>query len=216
MKMPRFRIAWLMALVGIVALELGVTRTIMDFTSPDRNLTWLVTMLGLACQAMVNILGVGLLVGYRWPGSRSFIAGFEAFGATALALYIAGVTVFTKELIPVFERAVRPLADFLRDGPIISRVNLFVACTIIAVVLSLPQLAFAAVGGFLTQRRCVGGIMAVFLGPLVGACLAWICIALRMLHSGDVGVLAVIGAGMGLLTGVAWGTLAVPGGRWRA
>ncbi len=215
MKMPRFRIAWLMALVGIVALELGMTRAIMDFTSPDTNLTWLVMMLGLGCQAMVNILGVGLLVGYRWPGSRPFIAGFEAFGAVALGLYVAGVTAFTKELIPVFEKAVRPLVDLLRDGPYMSTANLFVAYTIIAVLLSLPQLAFAAIGGFLTHRRCGSGIMAVFLGPLIGACLAWICIALGMLHSGDVGVLAAIGASIGLLTGIARGALPVRGARWR-
>ncbi len=69
-----------------------------------------------------------------------------------------------------------------------------------------------AIGGFLTHRRCGGGIMAVFMGPLVGACLAWICIALGMLHSGDVGVLAAIGTGIGLLSGVAWGALPVRGG----
>jgi hypothetical protein len=215
MRMPRLRIAGVMAVIGIIALELGVARAIMDFASPDRNLMFLVMMLGLGCQAMLSILGVGLLVGYRWPGSRSFIAGFEAFGGTAMALYILGVTIFNRDLVPIVDEAVRPLANFLRDGPYISTAKLLLAYTIFAVVLSLPQLTFAAIGGFLTQRRCGVGVMAVFMGPLVGTCVAWIGIALGRMHSGDMGVLAAIGAGIGLLTGVAWGVLAVLWGRWR-
>ena len=38
---------------------------------------------------MANVLVVGMLVAQRRPGSRPFLLGFEAFGAMALALYIA-------------------------------------------------------------------------------------------------------------------------------
>jgi hypothetical protein len=68
--------------------------------------------------------------------------------------------------------------------------------------MSLPQLAFAAIGGFLTHRRCVLGITAILAGPLVGASFAWLGIALGKMHVADVGVYTVLGAIIGLFTGI--------------
>jgi hypothetical protein len=60
--------------------------------------------------------------------------------------------------------------------------------------MSLPQLAFAALGGFLAHRRCVLGITAILAGPLVGASFAWLGIALGKMYAADVGVYTVLGA----------------------
>ena len=202
MQVPRFRIVGVMALIAIVALELGAMRAISYFASPDMTLAWLVPMLGLGSLAMVNVLAIGLLIGYRWRGSRSFLLGFEVFGATALALYIAGTIRFAEDLMPLVNAAIRPLVDRFRDGPYMSTVNIFVVNSIIAVILSLPQLAFAAIGGFLTYRRSALGIAAVLSGPPVGASLAWLGISLGKMHPADMGFYALMGAIVGLFTGI--------------
>ena len=71
--------------------------------------------------------------------------------------------------------------------------------------MSLPQLAFAALGGFLAHRRCVLGITAILAGPLVGASFAWLGIALGKMYAADVGVYAVLVAIIGLFTGITSG-----------
>ena len=43
----------------------------------------------LGALPMANVLAVGILIGQRRPGSRPFLLGFEAFGAMALALFVA-------------------------------------------------------------------------------------------------------------------------------
>ena len=142
-----------MVFVAVVAFELGVMRAISDFTSPDMNLMWLVMMLGLGSQAMVNVLAIGLLIGHRWRESRPFLLGFEAFGIAALVLYITGAILFSEEWIPLAKSALRPLIVLFQDGPYISNFNRMILFSIIGSVLSLPQLTFAAIGGFLTHRR---------------------------------------------------------------
>jgi hypothetical protein len=44
---------------------------------------------------MANVLAVGILVGQQSPRSRPFLLGFEAFGAMALAFYVALVSFCT-------------------------------------------------------------------------------------------------------------------------
>jgi hypothetical protein len=217
MTAPRFRIGWAMAFIAIVALELGAMRAIDKFRSPDMALLWLVQILGVGCQAMVNVLAVGFLFGYRWPRTRKFILGFEAFGAAALGLFIVGTIYFAEELRPISMTAVKPLVDLLRDGPYMSTAKIWLIYFILEVMLSLPQLAFAAIGGFLAHRRCVLGITAILAGPLVGASFAWLGIALGKMYAADVGVYTVLGAIIGLFTGITSGLVGLfhpsnPGG----
>ena len=52
------------------------------------------SLLILGALPMANVLAVGILIGQRRPGSRPFLLGFEAFGAMALALYVALASFF--------------------------------------------------------------------------------------------------------------------------
>ena len=50
---------------------------------------------------MANVLAVGILIGQQRPGSRPFLLGFEAFGAMALAFYVALVSFFPDSYEPI-------------------------------------------------------------------------------------------------------------------
>ena len=56
MKVPRFRIAWVMVVVAIAALDFGAIRAAFDLESPSVLLLLVVTL------PMANILAVGLLI----------------------------------------------------------------------------------------------------------------------------------------------------------
>jgi hypothetical protein len=100
-KAPRFRIAWMMAFVALVAINLWAIRALSNlqfrayFVGPLLR-SQVIGVLILGGLPMAHVLAVGLLLGRR-RGSHPFFLGFEAFGATALALYIAGVSLFTEE-----------------------------------------------------------------------------------------------------------------------
>ena len=99
---------------------------------------------------MAHVLAVGLLLGRR-RGSHPFLLGFEAFGATALALYIAGVSLFTEELVRPFLRLVlKHLLEPIRFRPYLNILGF--PYLIMIATLILPQLAFALIGGLLSRR----------------------------------------------------------------
>jgi hypothetical protein len=62
-KLPRFRIAWLMVAVAIAALDFGVMREVVGSRS-TRNIGLLLGIL-----PMANVLTVGMLIKQRRPGS---------------------------------------------------------------------------------------------------------------------------------------------------
>ena len=101
---------------------------------------------------MAKFLVVGLLIGHRWRGSRRFLLGFEVFGTTALALYIAMAILFTDELDQSYlELVIAPLRATLgRNGWTTTR--LLIAYVIHSLWASLPQLAFALIGGLLSRK----------------------------------------------------------------
>ena len=83
MTAPRFRIAWVMVAVAFAALDFVAIRAFVDSPSPvSENLLF-------GALPMANVLAVGLLIARQRPESRPFLLGFEIFGATALASYIA-------------------------------------------------------------------------------------------------------------------------------
>ena len=96
---------------------------------------------------MATVLAIGLLIGHQRCGSRPFILGFESFGALALALYVALATWFSEETIgPYLGLFIDPLVKRLGQNR-----HLFapIAYPGIAVMLTLPQLALALIGGSL-------------------------------------------------------------------
>jgi hypothetical protein len=152
MKIPRFRIGSIMVLVALAALNFGVIRLVSGFRVASRLL------LTTGVLPMANVLVVGLLIGSRYPGSRRFLLGFEAFGGTALAFALAGATLFPGELsINYLHLVLIPYRDTF--GPNLTRETAgrhlwFVLgfYAIDVVMLDLPQLAFALLGGFLSRK----------------------------------------------------------------
>jgi hypothetical protein len=129
---PRFRIAWLMVFVAIVAINIATTRTVLRYGNPCKELLLMGTV------PMANALVVGLLIGYCCRRIRRFLWGFEAFGVTALSIFIAGIYLFP-ELINLHYRLL--IAPYGRSLTMI---------VITVVVIGLTQLAFGLLGGFLS------------------------------------------------------------------
>ena len=145
--MPRFRIAWVMVAIAIAALDFAAIRAF--FVSGE------VALLVLGALPMANILAVGILIAQQRPGSRPFLLGFEAFGAMALALFVAVVVaslfldnyrLITSYLTPVIlsiEKSIGPNRPF-----VFIPIGLFA----MVVMLGWPQLVFALIGGSLSRR----------------------------------------------------------------
>jgi hypothetical protein len=145
MKAPRFRIAWVMVAVAIVAFDFAAGRAMVD-TGGNVG-----AFLTLGALPMANILAVGLLIGRRRPGSRPFLLGFETFGTMVLALYVAltilvGVEFMASHVTPVVE----PMAEAVGTFP--HFISIPVLCSATMAVLLLPQVAFALTGGFLFRK----------------------------------------------------------------
>jgi hypothetical protein len=142
-RTPRFRIAWLMVAIAIAALDAGLMREVVGSRS-SRNIHIL-----LGSLPMANVLIVGVLINQRRPGCRPFLVGFEVFGAIAVALYIALAYNFDHEIEMTY---LKPLIDLLYRTIGQDRPNVFISILYVGVMLmvGLPQLALALVGGFLT------------------------------------------------------------------
>jgi len=134
-----------MVFIALAALDFQVIRAMPEIRPPTSEL------LVLGSLPMANVLTVGLLIGQWRPGSRPFLLGFEAFGVMALALYVALVSFSPQTVvIPYLKPLLEPIEITIGRGrPIVLIATL---CFVGVVVLSLPQLAFALVGGFLSRR----------------------------------------------------------------
>jgi hypothetical protein len=164
MEMPRIRIAWLLAIVAVVAVDFGAIRAFSDHksrwlaTTDLRPFPTLDDVSFTGILPMANVLAVGLVIGYRCRGSRPFLLGFEAFGATALALYIAGANSLTVDnevfvwpyVASYIDLVIYPLRKTFGQGW--TTVHTLIEYSIMAAWLSLPQVAFALVGGFLSCK----------------------------------------------------------------
>ena len=144
MKVLRFRIAWVMAFIAIAALEFAAIRALFGFGPRPGELLMLGTL------PMANILAVGFLISYRRPGSRTFLLGFEAFGAVALAFYVA-LAIFSPDSQYSYIRPlINPMERIIgRDRPF---VFIPIVCFVAVVILVLPQVAFAVLGGLLSRK----------------------------------------------------------------
>jgi hypothetical protein len=134
-----------MVFVAIAALNFTAIRAVLDHSGPTSEL------LGLGVLPMANVLAVGLLIG-RWRrGSRPFLLGFETFGAAALALYVVLTSCLRDEVvIPYVNLVVNPLEKIIGRYP--PFVIIPIAFAVAAILLVLPQVALALIGGFLFRE----------------------------------------------------------------
>lgn len=143
-KALRFRIAWAMVFVALAALDFTAIRAVFDYRGPTSYL------LGIGAMPMANVLVVGLLAGRRRRGGGTFLIGFEAFGMMALGAYVVSAILFAKELVIPYLRLVS--TPFLLYLDNLERTSLppylAIYYLILAVLLGLPLLAFALIGGF--------------------------------------------------------------------
>ena len=146
---PRFRIAWVMVAVAIVALDFGAIRALLPrHASALDDQRGVLLLLG--ALPMANVLAVGMLIGQRRPGSRPFLLGFEVFGAMALAFFIALASCFPREVVvPYFAPFVAPVEWFIGPG---HPFYIPIGGLVVAVMLIGPQVVFALVGGVLSRR----------------------------------------------------------------
>jgi hypothetical protein len=150
-----------MAFVAFAALNFGAIRAMSDLESAiyvakyhedyDASVRLLetATALKLGALPMANVLAVGLLIGYWRRGSRRFGRGFETFGATALALFVASACLYPDSLVMPYLRVIGPIVGM---GPYTTAMEIAIAYSACTVVLVLPQFVFAMIGGFLTSN----------------------------------------------------------------
>ena len=102
----------------------------------------------LGALPMANVLAVGILIGQRRSGSSPFLLGFETFGAMALALFVASLIYCLRTLvIPYLSLLIRVLEQTIgRDRPFVFMPVLVCGSV---VMLGLPQVVFALIGGVL-------------------------------------------------------------------
>lgn len=144
---PRFRIAWFMAVVAVIALNFGVMRQWSSRSREDKTKEAL--MIG--GLPMSNVVAVCFLIGRRRLRSHPFLLGFVVFGATVLALYVAATILFTGAWVePYLKPVLKPLVRSF--GPPLTPAETVFLYSLAAAMLDLPQLAFALVGGLVFRK----------------------------------------------------------------
>jgi hypothetical protein len=149
--MPRFRVAELMVVIAITALDIVISqpllRSVLGGAGPSRDTPW---QLIVGALPMANLLAVCLLIGLRRPEGRRFLWGFGVFGAAALAIYIALASSYPDFFLrPYILASLKFLPLLFPRPPWTTPRSLGLGLLAIAVVLGLPQLAFALLGGIL-------------------------------------------------------------------
>ena len=146
MKAPRFRIGWLMVAVAIAALDFAAIGAILGSGTGDFGIFLL-----LGALPMANVLAVGMLIGLQSSESSPFLLGFEAFGAMALALYVALLSWRPRGLVISLPFVINPVLEQTvgRDRPF---VFIPILCFGSVVMLGWSQVALALIGGFLCRR----------------------------------------------------------------
>ncbi len=153
MKLPRFSIAWIMAITVIAAIDLAAIRAL-DQTS---TVTGALIVFGSMPMASILVLGIPNLVkGATGRGKiRPFLAGFEGVGWTVLLVYTASAVLFAESIVESIAVAALFLLSLIGLETAAYRTDaagqLF-GLFIFVLFLLLPQLFIALVGGWLNQR----------------------------------------------------------------
>jgi hypothetical protein len=145
-KVARFRIAWGMVGIAIAALDLAVIRAMLRY--PE------IGFLVLGTLPLVNILVVATLVAKQRPVNRPFLLGFAVSGAMVLALFVALMILDQNQDGPIFYYLSLLYVPMERAGWLDRRyyVRMPLECSVIVGMLTMPQVAFALIGGFFSGR----------------------------------------------------------------
>lgn len=155
MNLGRFKIIGLMGLVIVSALEFWGIRALNDlsfqfYVNGSPLLSQMIGALVLGAIPMGNILAFGLLFFLRRRGKLPFLLGFETFGAIVLTLYISGFVLFPDLSVkPLHNHFLKTLVPYFQTGPLISSVGMVSLFSVMIAILTLPQVAFALLGGWL-------------------------------------------------------------------
>jgi hypothetical protein len=146
MKLPRFSIARIMAIIILAALNLAAIRAL-DGTSTEWGG---LIVFGSMPMASILVLGLPCLVKGVWGRSQThpFLIGFEGVGWTILLFYTGASLLFPSFIGETLVKGMRVLGITNSPDPV------WQVCMIIAGVLflPLPQLVAALIGGWLNQR----------------------------------------------------------------
>ena len=145
MSVARSRIAWLMIFIALAAFNFAAIRGVLD------DPTFFRESLAFGFMPMASVLTIGLLIGFLRRRSRPYLLGFESFGAIASVLYVLLVIFCPNEIIRPYTRLfIDPLQEVI--GTDLSLSFVLITYTVLVLVLTLPQVAVALVGGFLCRR----------------------------------------------------------------
>lgn len=138
-----------MIVIALIAIDFAAIRTLVGFSTGE--------LLILGALPMANILAVCALISQR-RRSRPFLLGFVTFGAVALALYIALTSLFgdgsNNSYMTLVNYYLSPLVVPLEQyrGQVSGFVFIPILVVVYVIMLILPQLAFALLGGSLSRR----------------------------------------------------------------
>jgi hypothetical protein len=159
MNLPRFSIAWIMAMIVIVAIDLAAIRAL------DGTSTVIGGLIAIGSVPMAGLLLLGLpslIWGSSGRGeSRLLLAGFEGIGWTTLLAYTgsaillpesvaAGTASIAEALVSVAEALLKVLGldTVVGFNPAWPWFGLLLPL----LILLLPQLVIALIGGWLNHR----------------------------------------------------------------
>ena len=168
MKLPRFRIAWVMVFVAIVGVNCWAIRRLLDNGSPTAF------EVGLRGLPMANILIIVPFLSYTYRGRRRFLWEFEVFGAAAVCVNVA-LTILYAPGPSIWISFLRLVADpLIRAWGTPGNMTYpqwLIGTIILSLWGTLPQLAFALIGGFLLhmgrQMRRLRRMTKLAAGPLL-------------------------------------------------
>jgi len=138
--LPRCRISWLMAIVALVALDMGLIRVFVYYRVHSSAL------LSMGAVPMANVLVVGWAFGRRYPVSR-FVFWFEVVGAIAPVAFVTIAPIYHWQLTTRYLNL--GIDAYLNTfGHELNQLNILYINTIMVFMLCLPHLGIALIGGF--------------------------------------------------------------------
>ncbi len=159
MRLPRFRIAWAMALIVVAALDLAACRAILDsFGTEAESRPIPIGTLLVGGMPMAHVLGGGLLLALRRPTSRPYLIGFGMAGLAALTAFLALTLGHYRDLVVPYEvRFLLPVSRAVAPYfPEPSRWEDAIIAVATAAILGWWQVALALIGGLVSKAVCRG------------------------------------------------------------
>ncbi len=144
MRLPRLTIAEVMALTVLAAADCLVFREAYE--------NYRLALFFFGGLPLLNVLTVGLVLlakRRRAGGSRGFLPGFEIAGGAILACYLALIAAFPEEGTDLLGRITVPFIPLAGRFFPAGRAAAF---SIVIAIVTVPELAIAAMGGLLHWR----------------------------------------------------------------